>query len=219
MNLRKQNPLTVEVNSVPINNQELRSTFNEFHYWGVPVDAWVRRKVIEANRTIEITPAGPVLIYAKTNGFDVLMEVCLAHPLNRTIHVAELTLKLPFLVHYFRWLPKLMPKLAREHGYFLPHSNCGPFFPPDVLNHFARDIRVLPGFGVDGLLLGSSATQVPEEFVKQRRMPAELTVTTSAGRKVHTWFEFSVIGSCERKPALDKRRRSLLAMRDAQPVG
>lgn len=202
-----------------IENQELLSAINEFDYWGVPVDAGVRRKVIEASRILEIVPASPAMIYAETSGFDVLMEICIQNVSHRNIHIAEIAIELPFIASDFRWLPKLMPKLAREHGYILPHSVCGPFFPPDVLNHVTPDIRVLPGPGVQGFLLGSSATQMPEEFVKQQRMLADLTITTSSGRIVHRWFNFCVSGSRERKPAFRKRRRSLLAMRDAQPVG
>ena len=164
---------------MPINSQELLRAINEFDCWGVPVDAWVRRKVIEANRTLEFTPAGHMVIYAETNGFDLMMDICIENSSNRNIRIAEIAIELPFLVNDFRWLPKLMPKVARERGYLLPHSSCGPFFPPDVLNHFAGDIRVLPGRCIQGLLLGSSTAQVPEEFVKQRRMPVELTVTSS----------------------------------------
>ena len=53
-----------------------------------------------------------------------------------------------------------------------------------------------------------------------RRMQAELTLTTSAGRSVHRWLKFSAISS-ERMLALDKKRRSLssLGLRDARPVG
>jgi hypothetical protein len=118
-------------------------------------------------------------------GFDetcFLVSIAVANDSNRRIRLAACHLETPWPETNFRWLKYPLGKIPREYTY--QHPACGPegFNPVVVLNHhFARGLTLFPDDSIEGLLIGSGATRVPEQYVDGQGVRMQIVVFDGRG--------------------------------------
>jgi hypothetical protein len=177
----------------------------------IPLDEEVLEDIRGGSRGLSIYEAGGSVLESSvfdldSGGSGLISTVAIHNDSNRPIWVHEFRLGKLWHDAQFRWLDDPSRTSPRTYSYSFPSPGPEAFEREAVLNHrVGRAGRLNPGGWLEGLLLGTAQTRMPDEWRDRQMLLTRLLVYDGRGRQYSSDLSLFVC----RKSLVRTRKRAL----------